>query len=66
MQVRGAPLIGVAAAHGLAIAAGADSTDRSLQGAADELLATRLTAINLRWAIERCMAQALATTPATG
>lgn len=54
MQVRGAPLIGVAAAHGMALALRSDPTD--LDGAASRLIATRPTAVNLRWAVERILA----------
>jgi methylthioribose-1-phosphate isomerase len=53
MRVRGAPLIGAMAAHGLALALEQDPTDVSLARAARELLATRPTAINLRWAVDR-------------
>jgi methylthioribose-1-phosphate isomerase len=49
MQVRGAPLIGVTAAYGIAIALRHDA--RSLDRACEVLSATRPTAINLRWAI---------------
>jgi methylthioribose-1-phosphate isomerase len=52
MQVRGAPLIGATAAYGVAMALGADASDRSLDEACEILLATRPTAINLRWAVE--------------
>jgi methylthioribose-1-phosphate isomerase len=52
MQVRGAPLIGVAAAHGLALALRDDGD--SLDAAVDRLAATRPTAVNLGWALERC------------
>ncbi len=52
MQVRGAPLIGVAAVHGLALAARADPSNAALALAAQRLVQTRPTAINLRWAIE--------------
>jgi len=52
MQVRGAPLIGVTAAYGLALALGEDPGDASLARACDALLATRPTAVNLRWALE--------------
>ena len=52
MQVRGAPLIGVTAAYGVAIAMQADPSDASLQRACDVLVATRPTAVNLRWALE--------------
>jgi methylthioribose-1-phosphate isomerase len=51
MQVRGAPLIGVAAAHGLALAMLDDP--HSLDTAVERLAATRPTAVNLRWALER-------------
>ncbi len=53
MLVRGAPLIGATAAYGLWLALRADPSDAGLRGAASDLLATRPTAVNLRWAIER-------------
>ncbi len=53
MQVRGAPLIGATAAFGVALAMAADASDTGLRVAADLLGATRPTAVNLRWAIER-------------
>ena len=53
MRVRGAPLIGATAAHGLAIALAADSSDDHLNQAYTDLLATRPTAVNLRWALDR-------------
>ncbi|WP_101759841.1 S-methyl-5-thioribose-1-phosphate isomerase [Oceanicoccus sp. KOV_DT_Chl] len=53
MQVRGAPLIGATAAFGLALALRHDSSADHEQLAADKLLATRPTAVNLRWALER-------------
>jgi methylthioribose-1-phosphate isomerase len=52
MQVRGAPLIGAAAACGVALALRADASDAALDAACRTLLATRPTAVNLRWAIE--------------
>jgi methylthioribose-1-phosphate isomerase len=52
MKVRGAPLIGVACAYGLALALRADATDAGLERARAILLATRPTAVNLRWAID--------------
>ena len=56
MHLRGAPLIGVAAAYGVYLACrqaeGSGSTD-SLEEAAGLLLATRPTAVNLAWAVER-------------
>lgn len=64
MRVRGAPLIGIAAAYGLALAGRAVEApdlpaflDR-LRAAADELLATRPTAANLAWALRRTLAAA--------
>jgi methylthioribose-1-phosphate isomerase len=51
MQVRGAPLIGATAAYGIALAMIEDPSDRGLADAAKLLLATRPTAVNLRWAI---------------
>jgi methylthioribose-1-phosphate isomerase len=53
MVVRGAPLIGVTGAYGLMLAVQADPSDGSLAAAFDQLNATRPTAINLRWALER-------------
>ena len=53
MVVRGAPLIGVTGAYGLMLALQADPGDASLVAAFERLNATRPTAINLRWALER-------------
>ncbi|UEM04355.1 S-methyl-5-thioribose-1-phosphate isomerase [Skermanella rosea] len=53
MLVRGAPLIGATAAYGMALAAREAPDDQSLSQASDRLLATRPTAVNLRWALER-------------
>jgi methylthioribose-1-phosphate isomerase len=52
MWVRGAPLIGVTAAYGVALQVASDPSDASLARALDALLATRPTAVNLRWALE--------------
>lgn len=51
MQLRGAPLIGVAAAYGMYLAL--RSNPRQQQLAHDKLLATRPTAVNLQWALSR-------------
>ncbi|GJE26911.1 S-methyl-5-thioribose-1-phosphate isomerase [Methylobacterium organophilum] len=56
MVVRGAPLIGVTAAYGLALALRADASDAGLDQAVATLTATRPTAINLRWALDRVAA----------
>jgi methylthioribose-1-phosphate isomerase len=53
MRVRGAPLIGATAAYGLALAMRADASDEQLEKAVETLLATRPTAVNLRWALSR-------------
>ena len=58
MRVRGAPLIGAAAAFGMAMAMAADASGANLTRAGEQLAKTRPTAINLRWAIGR-MAHAL-------
>jgi methylthioribose-1-phosphate isomerase len=52
MKLRGAPLIGVAAAYGLVLAARKNKID-SIVAAADYLGSARPTAINLTWAIKR-------------
>jgi methylthioribose-1-phosphate isomerase len=53
MVVRGAPLIGATAAYGVALAMRMDGSDRRLEHATDVLRATRPTAHNLSWALER-------------
>jgi methylthioribose-1-phosphate isomerase len=56
MQVRGAPLIGVAAAYGLCLALRDDASDEALDQAITHLAAQRPTAVNLRWALEEMQA----------
>ncbi len=56
MQVRGAPLIGAAAAYGVCLALREDASDAALERACATLLATRPTAINLKWALDEMMA----------
>jgi len=53
MIVRGAPLIGATAACGLFLAAKTDPSDNYLNSAYHELLSSRPTAVNLRWALDR-------------
>jgi methylthioribose-1-phosphate isomerase len=53
MVVRGAPLIGVTGAYGLMLALQVDPSDAALAAAFEQLNATRPTAVNLRWALER-------------
>ena len=52
MWVRGAPLIGATAAWGVALHMGRDASDSGLDHAIATLMATRPTAVNLRWALE--------------
>jgi len=52
MQVRGAPLIGATAAYGMCLAMLADTSDQAIDLSYDTLLATRPTAVNLRWALD--------------
>lgn len=54
MRVRGAPLIGATAAYGMALAAKINPADAHLDEAWGYLDKTRPTAINLRWALNRC------------
>jgi methylthioribose-1-phosphate isomerase len=62
LEVRGAPLIGIAAAYGLALAALESTADddlgmlADLRAAADTLRSTRPTAVNLSWALDRVLA----------
>ena len=53
MLVRGAPLIGATAAYGVALAMRADASDAALDRACATLIATRPTAINLKWALDQ-------------
>jgi methylthioribose-1-phosphate isomerase len=56
MVIRGAPLIGVTAAYGVCLALRADASDEALEQAYATLLATRPTAINLKWALDEMVA----------
>ena len=53
MVVRGAPLIGATAAYGLCMALRLDASDAALERAYRLLVATRPTAINLKWALDQ-------------
>lgn len=52
MLVRGAPLIGATAAYGMALAMRDDCSDAGIDRAYQLLIATRPTAINLKWALD--------------
>ncbi len=56
MWVRGAPLIGVTAAYGVAIQMADDPSDEALDAVWETLHETRPTAINLRWALDEMRA----------
>jgi len=56
MQVRGAPLIGVTAAYGVALSMRHHASDAALKATCDKLLLARPTAVNLRWGVERMRA----------
>jgi methylthioribose-1-phosphate isomerase len=64
MRVRGAPLIGAAAAYGMCLAIRADARDAAIERARAMLLATRPTAVNLRWALDRVVAHVVPLAPA--
>jgi len=63
LSVRGAPLIGVAAAFGLAMEVAREPTLGALERGAERLATCRPTARNLAWAVERVRAAALAADP---
>jgi methylthioribose-1-phosphate isomerase len=56
MVIRGAPLIGAAAAYGICLALHEDASDDALEHAYATLIATRPTAINLKWALDEMVA----------
>jgi len=55
MQVRGAPLIGAVAAYGVCLALREDASTAAMEGDSAMLAATRPTAVNLRWAVDRML-----------
>ncbi len=55
MEVRGAPLIGATAAYGLALSIIEKNDLSFLKKSSEELIASRPTAINLKWAVDRMM-----------
>ena len=56
MIVRGAPLIGVTAAYGMAVAMKEDSSNDNIVLASSKLKSARPTAVNLSWAVDRVVA----------
>ena len=55
MEVRGAPLIGGTAAYGIALAVQENTDSKFVKKSAEELIESRPTAINLKWAVDRMM-----------
>ena len=55
MEVRGAPLIGGTAAYGMALAVQENNDPDFIKKSAEELIQSRPTAINLKWAVDRMM-----------
>jgi methylthioribose-1-phosphate isomerase len=64
MWLRGAPLIGAAAAYGLAMAVRSDASDAGLDRAAARMRQARPTAVNLGWALDRMQRVVHAVAPA--
>ena len=59
MEVRGAPLIGATAAYGLVLSIIENKDKSFLQKSSEDLIASRPTAINLKWAVDRMMKKLL-------
>ena len=55
MEVRGAPLIGATSAYGLVLAIIENNDQSFLNKSAQDLISSRPTAINLKWAVDRMM-----------
>ncbi|MBL6861354.1 MAG: S-methyl-5-thioribose-1-phosphate isomerase [Candidatus Pelagibacter bacterium] len=55
MEVRGAPLIGATAAYGLVLSINEKNDLSFLKQSSEELINSRPTAINLKWAVDRMM-----------
>ena len=55
MEVRGAPLIGATAAYGLVLSIIENNDQSFLKKSAGDLIKSRPTAINLKWAVDRMM-----------
>ncbi len=63
MVVRGAPLIGVTAAYGMALEMQRQTSDQAIEAAYESLFQTRPTAVNLRWALDDMRRVLLAAAP---
>ena len=59
MEVRGAPLIGATAAYGIALAVKENNNQNFIKKSSEDLIESRPTAINLKWAVDRMMKKLL-------
>ena len=59
MEVRGAPLIGGTAAYGIALAVQENNDPDFIKKSSKDLIKSRPTAINLKWAVDRMMKKLL-------
>tara|TARA_B100000902_G_C27196321_1_gene856678 strand:- start:21 stop:1094 length:1074 start_codon:yes stop_codon:yes gene_type:complete len=59
MEVRGAPLIGATAAYGIALAVKENNDSQFITKISEDLIQSRPTAINLKWAVDRVMKKLL-------
>jgi methylthioribose-1-phosphate isomerase len=59
MEVRGAPLIGGTAAYGMALAIKENNDPDFIKKSSEDLIKSRPTAINLKWAVDRMMKKLL-------
>ncbi len=55
MEVRGAPLIGATAAYGIVLAIQNNNDQQFIKKSSEDLIQSRPTAINLKWAVDRMM-----------
>jgi len=55
MEVRGAPLIGATAAYGIVLSIMENNDQTFLKKSSEDLINSRPTAINLKWAVDRMM-----------
>jgi methylthioribose-1-phosphate isomerase len=55
MEVRGAPLIGATAAYGIVLAIKENNDSNFIKKSSEDLIQSRPTAINLKWAVDRMM-----------
>ena len=55
MEVRGAPLIGGTAAYGIVLPVKENNNSEFIKKSSEELIQSRPTAINLKWAVDRMM-----------